>query len=154
MKQIKSKMSSSSSSNKFKEEGNKLFMKRNYKEATEMYTKAIEKSPSSTHYTNRALSYFKLQQWSQVIDDCRRAIELDPHSVKAYFFMGQSLCELCHFDEAIVNLKRAHELTKELKENYGKFFYTYYMNLQPFCFVIQLAFRRLRHKLSQLKLRL
>lgn len=119
MKQLKSKMSSSSSSNKFKEEGNKLFMKRNYKEAIEMYTKAIEKCSNSTHFTNRALCYFKLQQWSLAIEDCRRAIEIDPHSVKAYFFKGQSLCELFHFDEAIVNLKRAHDLTKELNENYG-----------------------------------
>ncbi len=119
MKQIKSKMSSSNSSNKLKEEGNRLFMKRNYKEAIEMYSKAIEKCTNSTHFTNRALCYFKLMQWSLAIEDCRRAIELDPHSVKAYFFMGQSLCELFHFDEAIVHLKRAHELTKELKENYG-----------------------------------
>lgn len=119
MKQIKSKMISSASSNKFKEEGNKLFMKRNYKEAIEMYTKAIDKCVSSTHYTNRALCYFKLQQWSLSLDDCRRAVELDPHSVKAHFFMGQCLCELLHFDEAVVSLKRAHELTKELKENYG-----------------------------------
>lgn len=119
MKQIKSKMISNSSSNKFKEEGNKLFMKRNYKEAIEMYTKAIEKCVNSTHHTNRALCYFKLQQWSLSLDDCRRAVELDPHSVKAHFFMGQCLCELLHFDEAVVSLKRAHELTKELKENYG-----------------------------------
>lgn len=94
-------------------------MKRNYKEAIEMYTKALEKSISSIHYTNRALCYFKLQQWSATIEDCRRAIELDPHSVKAYFFLGQSLCELYHFDEGIVHLKRAHDLTKELNENYG-----------------------------------
>jgi len=33
--------------------------------------------------------------------------------------MGQSMCELYHFDEGIVHLKRAHELTKELNENYG-----------------------------------
>lgn len=118
-------MTNSSSSNKFKEEGNKLFMKRNYKEAIEMYTKAIEKCTNSTHFTNRALCYFKLQQWSSAIDDCRRAIEIDPHSVKAFFFMGQSLCELYHFDEAIVHLKRAHDLTKEMNENYGRFFGTF-----------------------------
>ena len=119
MKQLKSKMSSSSPSNKFKEEGNKLFMKRNYKEAIEMYTKALDKCANSTLYTNRALCYFKQQQWSAAIEDCRRALEQDPHSVKAYFFMGQCLCELFPFDEAIVHLKRAHELTKELNENYG-----------------------------------
>ena len=87
------------SSNKFKEEGNKLFMKRNYKEAIEMYTKAIEKSNMSIYYTNRALCYFKLQQWPMAIEDCRRAVELDPHSVKAHFYMGQAACELNHFDE-------------------------------------------------------
>ena len=107
------------SSNKFKEEGNKLFMKRNYKEAIEMYTKAIEKSNMSIYYTNRALCYFKLQQWPMAIEDCRRAIELDPHSVKAHFYMGQATCELNHFDEALVHLKRANDLTKELNENYG-----------------------------------
>ena len=53
------------------------------------------------------------------IEDCRRAIELDPHSVKAHFYMGQAACELNQFDEALVHLKRAHELTKELNENYG-----------------------------------
>lgn len=112
--------SSASLSNKYKEEGNKLFMKRNYKEAIEMYTKALEKCPNvSTFYTNRALCYFKLQQWPSTIEDCRKAIEFDSHSVKAYFYMGQALCELNHFDEAIVHLKRAHELTKELNENYG-----------------------------------
>ena len=117
-------MTSSSSnqtiSNKFKEEGNKLFMKRNFKEAAEMYSKAIEKCPSiSTYYTNRALCYLKLSQWVPTIDDCRKAIDLDPHSVKAFFYMGQAMCETNHYDEAIVHLKRAHELAKELNENYG-----------------------------------
>jgi STIP1 family protein 1 len=108
-----------SSHTKYKEEGNKLFMKRNYKEAIEMYTKAIEKSNMSIYHTNRALCYYKLQQWHMAIEDCRRAIELDPHSVKAHFYMGQAACELNQFDEALVHLKRAHELTKELNENYG-----------------------------------
>lgn len=108
-----------SASNKWREEGNNLFLKRNYKEAIEMYTKAIEKANTATHYTNRALCYFKLQQWSLTIEDCRRAIEVDPHSVKAYFFLGQSLCEHNLFDEGIVHLKRAHELSKESHENYG-----------------------------------
>jgi STIP1 family protein 1 len=111
--------SSCSSSNKLKEEGNKLFMKRNYKEAIEMYSKAIEKANISTYYINRALCYFKMQQWSKTVEDCRKAIELDAHSVKAHFYMGQALCEMNHHDEAIVNLTRAHELTKELNENYG-----------------------------------
>jgi STIP1 homology and U-box containing protein 1 len=77
-----------SSSNKWKEEGNKLFLKRNYKEAIEMYTKALEKSTNSLYYTNRALCYFKLGQWTSTMEDCRKAIELDCRSVKGHFFLG------------------------------------------------------------------
>ena len=33
--------------------------------------------------------------------------------------MGQSLCELQRFDEAVVALKRAHELSRERRESYG-----------------------------------
>ncbi|CAF0945129.1 unnamed protein product [Brachionus calyciflorus] len=107
-------------SNKYKEDGNKLFMKRNYKEAIEMYTKAIDKCPNvSTYYTNRALCFLKLCQWTPTIEDCRRAIDLDSHSVKAFFYMGQAMCESNLFDEAIVNLKKAYDLAKELNENYG-----------------------------------
>lgn len=107
-------------SQKFKEEGNKLFSKRAYKEAADMYSKALEKcSTVATFHTNRALCCIKLQQWSMAIDDCRRALELDPHSVKAHFYMGQAMCEQMHFDEALVHLKRASELAKELNENYG-----------------------------------
>lgn len=107
-------------SQKLKEEGNKLFSKRSYKEASEMYSKALEKCPSVAAYlTNRALCSLKLQQWQAVVDDCRRALDLDPHSVKALFYMGQAMCEQAHFDEALVYLKRAADLAKELNENYG-----------------------------------
>jgi STIP1 family protein 1 len=111
--------SSLSSSNKLKEEGNKLFMKRNYKEAIEMYTKAIEKANVSTYYINRALCYFKIQNWGKTVEDCRKAIDLDSNSVKAHFYLGQALSEMNFHDEAIVNLKKSHELTKILNENYG-----------------------------------
>lgn len=107
-------------SQKLKEEGNKYFSKRCYKEASELYSKAIEKCPSIAAYvTNRALCALKLQQWQAAIDDCRRALELDPQSVKAHFYMGQAMSEQGQFDEALVHLKRADELAKELNENYG-----------------------------------
>ena len=94
-------------------------MKRNYKEAIEMYTKAIEKANISTYYINRGLCYFKMQNWSKTVEDCRKAIDLDSNSVKAHFYLGQALSEMNFHDEAIVNLKRSHELTKILNENYG-----------------------------------
>jgi STIP1 homology and U-box containing protein 1 len=107
-------------SNKFKEEGNKQFIKGNYKEAIELYSKAIEKSPHvSIFYTNRALCCMKMNQWNMCIDDCKHAIEYDPRSVKAFFYMGQSLIELYNYDEAIIYLKKSFDLSKEMNENYG-----------------------------------
>ena len=60
-----------------------------------------------------------MQQWNVCIDDCKRAIELDCRSTKAYFYMGQSLLELSSYDEAIFYLKKSFDLSKELNENYG-----------------------------------
>ena len=107
-------------SNKFKEEGNKQFIKGNYKEAIELYSKAIEKSTNTAiFYTNRALCYMKIAQWNICIEDCKRAIDCDCRSVKAYFYMGQSLLELSNYDEAIIYLKKSFDLSKEMNENYG-----------------------------------
>ena len=61
----------------------------------------------------------KLQQWLSCIDDCKRAIEIDCRSVKAHFYLGQSLTELLNYDEAIIYLKKSFDLSKELNENYG-----------------------------------
>ncbi len=54
-----------------------------------------------------------------VIDDCKRAIEIDNNSIKAYFYLGQALFELSNYDDSIVYLKRSHDLARTLNENYG-----------------------------------
>lgn len=145
--QQKSPTSSSSSSSassrapalttakQLKEEGNRLYMSHRYKEAIDMYTKALEKSPHPVYLTNRALCYLKLQQWNDCVTDCKRSIDLatsskNTHdstnhlhhhasSVKPYFYMGQALCELERFDEGIEALQLAHETSKQMNEYYG-----------------------------------
>lgn len=59
----------------------------------------------ATNYTNRALCYIKLCQWTLTIEDCQRAIQLDQSLIKAHFFKGQALMELESYDDAIVALK-------------------------------------------------
>ena len=56
-------------------------------------------------YTNRALSYLMLQQWTKVVDDCRKALEIDDSLVKGHFYLGQAQCELKRFDEAVDSLR-------------------------------------------------
>jgi STIP1 family protein 1 len=101
-------------------QGNKHFTRRNYKEAIEQYSKAIEVSPNQgVYYTNRALCHLKLKQWTSVIEDCKRAIEIDNNSIKGYFYLGQALFEQEKYDDSIVYLKRSYDLTKIQNENYG-----------------------------------
>lgn len=103
-----------------KEQGNRLFSARKYEEAIACYSKAIIKSPNTpTFFTNRALCYLKLKQWEFACQDCRRALDMDPLSVKGHFFLGQALLELDSFDDAIKHLQRAHDLAREQKLNFG-----------------------------------
>lgn len=103
-----------------KDLGNKLFSARKYEDAISCYSKAIIKSPSTaTYFTNRALCYLKLQQWELACQDCRRALDLDPSSVKGHFFLGQALQEMDNYDDSVKYLQRASDLAREQKLNFG-----------------------------------
>ncbi|XP_062516629.1 E3 ubiquitin-protein ligase CHIP-like [Corticium candelabrum] len=103
-----------------KEQGNRLFTSGQYEEAIACYSKAIIRSPNvTTFFTNRALCYCRLQRWDDVISDCRLALELDNGSVKAHFFLGQALLEQEMYDEAIAALKRAYDISRDKRMNFG-----------------------------------
>ena len=64
------------------------------------------KSPhEAVLFTNRALCHLKLGQWTLVVEDCQKALQLDSILVKAHFFLGQALIELENYDDAILSLK-------------------------------------------------
>lgn len=63
----------------------------------------------AVYYTNRALCHLKLQQHDKALADCKHALEMDPQSVKAHFFLGQCHLELENYDEAIGNLQRGQD---------------------------------------------
>lgn len=103
-----------------KEQGNRFFGSRKYEEAIGCYSKAITKNPSDPKYfTNRALCQLKLRHWENGAEDCRHALELDPSSIKAHFFLGHAQVEEEKYDEAIVSFKIAHDLAREQKVNFG-----------------------------------
>ena len=66
----------------------------------------LKNSSVATYFTNRALCYLKLKLWESVIQDCRRALDLDKTSVKAHFFQGEAMLELHQYDDAIPLLRR------------------------------------------------
>lgn len=61
----------------------------------------------------------KLKQWNEAARDCRSALEIDNSLVKAHFFLGQCLMELEQYDDSITYLQRAHDISKEQKQNFG-----------------------------------
>ncbi|CAO3693334.1 hypothetical protein G6F70_007219 [Rhizopus microsporus] len=102
-----------------KANGNKLFAEKRFEEATKEYTNAIIKDASvPVYYTNRAICYLKLEKYDQVISDCRKAIELDPQLVKAYYLLGQALTEKKQHTEALNKLKIGYQLAIQQKVKY------------------------------------
>ncbi|NXS80762.1 TOM70 protein, partial [Erpornis zantholeuca] len=74
-----------------KNKGNKYFKAGKYELAIQCYTEAISLCPPeknldlSTFYQNRAAAYEQLQKWTEVAQDCTKAVELNPKYVKALF---------------------------------------------------------------------
>lgn len=73
----------------FKVDGNKFFRSGKFKDAIDLYDKAIvacpvdQKLELATFYQNRAAAYEQLKKWKSVILDCTRALELNPSYIKA-----------------------------------------------------------------------
>ncbi|CAG8524092.1 17050_t:CDS:2, partial [Acaulospora morrowiae] len=63
---------------------NEQYKNGNYEEAIVLYTQAIELDTTSpTYYTNRAAALMMLKRSKEALEDCQRALSLDPSSFKA-----------------------------------------------------------------------
>jgi tetratricopeptide (TPR) repeat protein len=58
-------------------------------------------------YSNRALSYFNLGQYLNCINDCEKAIQLNPMLVKAHKKKASALAHMLKFSEAVNAMKVA-----------------------------------------------
>ncbi|CAD2214084.1 stress-inducible protein STI1 [Angomonas deanei] len=86
----KAKPSGCKTAEEAKNIGNSLFGEGKYEDAAQFYSRAIELEKSDTnkdkanYYANRAACYQQTHMYSQMIDDCTKAIAIDPNHVKAY----------------------------------------------------------------------
>lgn len=91
--------------------GNEKFKAKNYDQAIEYYTKAIEsKDDEPIAYSNRSLCFINLKRYFEAKDDCDKAIELDPNMDKAYYRRAIALKELSRYDKAMEDFKRVLSL--------------------------------------------
>uniref|UniRef100_A0A8C2ETI1 Mitochondrial import receptor subunit TOM70 n=1 Tax=Cyprinus carpio TaxID=7962 RepID=A0A8C2ETI1_CYPCA len=90
-----------------KNKGNKYFKAGKYEQAIQCYTDAISLCPKeqkgdlSTFYQNRAAAYEQLLKWTEVIQDCSQAVELNPCYVKALFRRAKALEKLGNKKECL-----------------------------------------------------
>ncbi|EPS65639.1 hypothetical protein M569_09135, partial [Genlisea aurea] len=92
-------------------DGNVYYKKDRIGAAIDAYTEAIALCPNvPIYWTNRALCHRKRNDWSKVEDDCRRALELDRHSVKAHYMLGQALLQRKDYADGVKELEKAMDL--------------------------------------------
>ena len=92
-----------------KEAGNKAYQARNFLEAIKLYTSAIELSQNHIYYANRANAYLELEKFSECIEDCVKAIEIDKTFAKSYYRQAKALINLQRLTEALEVLKQGLE---------------------------------------------
>jgi len=84
-----------------KNEANKQFEAKKYKEAVETYSKAIDIAPTAILYSNRAFAHIKIENFGSAILDAQKAVDLDPKYVKGYYRLGAAKLALGKYKEAL-----------------------------------------------------
>ncbi|GAM25433.1 hypothetical protein SAMD00019534_086080 [Acytostelium subglobosum LB1] len=101
-----------------KKEGNDAFTAKNYTLAYQLFTEALEIDPkfdtyNSQLYNNRAAAALQLNKITEAIDDCTKAIELDPNYVKALTRRAQCYLKKEQFEDAVRDYEKAKTLDPE-----------------------------------------
>uniref|UniRef100_A0A667ZBA5 DnaJ homolog subfamily C member 7-like n=1 Tax=Myripristis murdjan TaxID=586833 RepID=A0A667ZBA5_9TELE len=76
----------------FKEQGNAFYIKKDYSEAFNYYTKAIDACPkNASYYSNRAATLMMLCRFREALEDSQQAVRLDDCFMKGHLREGK-----CH----------------------------------------------------------
>jgi stress-induced-phosphoprotein 1 len=82
--------------------GNASFTHKNYDDAIEHFTGAIEMDPSNhVLFSNRSAAYAMKKQFSKALDDATRCVALGPKFVKGYSRKGFALMKMGNYQAAI-----------------------------------------------------
>ncbi|XP_038065907.1 tetratricopeptide repeat protein 12-like isoform X2 [Patiria miniata] len=74
-----------------KDQGNQAFQKGDFTRAVELYTQGLERLKDLVVlYTNRAQAYNKLEKFTEAMEDCRTALQLEANNVKALVHLGKA----------------------------------------------------------------
>ncbi|MCJ1417949.1 hypothetical protein MMC32_004294 [Xylographa parallela] len=99
---------------RMKEEGNVAFKGGKFRDAVKLYSAALEVDPfnkgtNAKLLQNRAMASIKVKEYKSAIDDCTRALSLDPSYLKARKTKARALGESGNWDEAVREFKAIAE---------------------------------------------
>ncbi|XP_065366543.1 sperm-associated antigen 1 [Calliphora vicina] len=79
-------------SEEYRLRGNEYFRSKEYNNALNEYSRAIQACPDKAvaAYNNRALTYFKQQQFLDAIKDCEQCLKLEPTNLKARLRLAEA----------------------------------------------------------------
>ncbi|XP_017793617.1 PREDICTED: serine/threonine-protein phosphatase 5 [Habropoda laboriosa] len=107
---------------KFKEEANEYFKNKDFTNAIELYTKAIEVNPTvAVYYGNRSFAYLKTECFGYALTDASKAIELDKNYVKGYYRRAAAHMSLGKFKQALMDYKTVTKARPNDKESMIKY---------------------------------
>jgi len=93
-----------------KDKGNKFFLAKQYSQAVEWYTKAVQADPTdAAFYSNRAAAYMGMNKFEEALADSEQCIKLMPNWVKGFYRKGAALVSLGRHEEAIRAFKKGIE---------------------------------------------
>jgi len=96
---------------RYKSQGNQALQQGQYKEAIELYTKAIALEPSEpVYFSNRAAAYAALKRWREALDDSQEVVTLKPAWVKGWVRRGAAFTGLGKHEEARKAYLKASQL--------------------------------------------
>ncbi|KAK3380335.1 hypothetical protein B0T24DRAFT_190796 [Lasiosphaeria ovina] len=91
----------------FKNEGNKSFRDKDYPRAIELYSKAVDLQPdSATYLGNRAAAFMSANRFSEALEDCKRAADLDRNNPKILLRLARIYTSLGLPEEAVATFNR------------------------------------------------
>ncbi|XP_031324629.2 dnaJ homolog subfamily C member 7 isoform X1 [Camelus dromedarius] len=95
----------------FKEQGNAYYAKKDYNEAYNYYTKAIDKCPkNASYYGNRAATLMMLGRFREALGDAQQSVRLDDSFVRGHLREGKCHLSLGNAMAACRSFQRALEL--------------------------------------------
>mmetsp|Transcript_10276 Transcript_10276/g.12833 ORF Transcript_10276/g.12833 Transcript_10276/m.12833 type:complete len:239 (-) Transcript_10276:1161-1877(-) len=105
-----------------KAKGNDFFKEKNYLQAIECYSDALDFAPTedeynysrAVYYCNRAACYLYLERFDDVITDCTEALELESRYVKAFTRRAQAFEALDELESALEDINKVVEIEPTL----------------------------------------